>query len=121
MPKHKSGNHMQHHHGDDEDHLQGKPLLKRGLEEDQRRAAADGDDRGRRGHADIDESGQPVQAVEIRPVRERRALPEQEGQDEQPARPHCNRGEMDEFQQDRHRAGSRGRRLDQASQSPTPR
>ena len=121
MPEDKSGEHMQHHHGDDEDHLQGKPLLKGGLEEDQRRAAADGDHGGGRGHADIDEPGQPVQAVEVRPRRDCRALPEQEGQDEQPARPHRDRGQMDEFQEDRHRAGSRGRRLDQASHSPTPR
>jgi hypothetical protein len=28
---------------------------------------------------------------------------------------------VDEFQEDRHRAGSLGRRLDQASHSPTPR
>ena len=99
----------------------GEPFLERGLEEDQRRAAADGDDGGGRGHPDIDEPGQAVQAVEIRPRRDRRALPEQEGQDEQPARPDRDRGQMDEFQEDRHRAGSLGRRLDQASQSPTPR
>ena len=62
-----------------------------------------------------------MQAVEVRTLRERRALPEQEGQDEQPARPDRDRGQVDEFQEDRHRAGSCGRRLDQASHSPTPR
>ena len=76
---------MQHHHGSDEDHLKGKPLLKRGLEENQRRTAANGDAGGGRGHLHVDEPGHPVQPVEIRPRHDGPTLPEQKGQDNQPA------------------------------------
>ncbi len=77
----------------DQHHLQREPLRERGLQEDQRRAAADGDEGGGRGQLHVDEPGYPVQSVEIRSRRERPALPEQKGQREQPARPDRDRGQ----------------------------
>ena len=95
--EHKAGDDVQHNHGPDQDHLDGKPLLKRGLKEDQRRAAADGDEGGGRGHPDVDETCHPMQTVQIRPRDDRPALPEQEGEGNQPAGPDRDRCEMDEF------------------------
>ena len=112
---------MQHRHDPDQHHLQREPFHEGGLQEDQRRPAADRDEGGRRSQLHVDQPRDAVQPVEIRPGCERPALPEQKGQRDQAARPDRDRGEVDELEEGRHSAGSLGRRLDQAIQSPTPR
>ena len=89
-----------------------------GLQEDQRRSAADGDEGGGRSQLDVDQAGDAMQPVKIQPCLERPALPEQKGQRDQSARPERDRGKMHEFQKGRHSAGSLDRRLDHAIQSP---
>jgi hypothetical protein len=61
-----------------------------------------------------------VQPVQFPSQVEDAALPEHEGQDNQPRRPDRNRREMNEFEEEGQRTGAAGRRLDQASQSPAP-
>ncbi len=119
-PQHEAGDDMQHRHRPDKDQLRGKPFLKRGLEKDQRGAAADSDDGGGRGYLDIDETRHPVQPVQFPAWAERPALPEHERQNNQPGRPDRDRREMNEFEEEGQRTGAAGRRLDQASQRPTP-
>ena len=67
MHEDQSGDDVQHHQDCDERHLQGEPLQKRGLEEDERGSAADRDEGRRGGHLHIDETSHPVQ-VDQAPV-----------------------------------------------------
>ena len=121
MHEDQSGDDVQHHQDSDEHHLQGEPLQKSGLQEDERGSAADGDKGRRGGHPHIDEPCQPVQSIKLRSHLDAPALPKQKWQNDQSTRPDGDRAEVDEFEQGCHAVGSTGRKLDQANQSPTPR
>ena len=81
----QTGDHMQHRHDPHQHHLQREPFRESGLQEDQRRSAADSDKGGRRSQLDIDKPRNAVQPVEIQPRLEGPALPEQKRQRDQAA------------------------------------
>ena len=122
LHRRQPGQHMQHRHRADQHHLQREPFAKGRLQEDQRRAAADGDEGRRRGHHHIDEARDAVQAFQLVDVGHQPALPEQQRQHQQPARPDRDGRQVDELQEGGHDAGAPARRSpDQARRRPTAR
>lgn len=121
MVEHEAGKNMKHRHDADEHHLYREPFDECGLQEDQRRAACDGDESRRRSQLDIYEPRDAVQPVELGTDRERAPLPEQERQHDEPTRPDRDRGQMDELQDGCHSAGSPARSEDHVIQSPAAR